>query len=886
MSLNPGDRLSQYEILEAIGAGGMGEVYRARDTRLDRDVAIKVLPDEFSRDRDRLARFEREAKLLAQLNHPNIATLHGLEEAHGQKFIVMELIEGETLAERIVSGPIPIDEAILLFQQIATGLSVAHEKGIVHRDLKPANIKIGPDGTPKILDFGLAKAFAGEDARSAGSSQSPTLTKATALGVIIGTASYMSPEQARGKTVDKRTDIWALGCCLYEALTGSRAFVGETVTDTLAAVVRAEPRLERLPRETPSLCRVLIGRCLEKDLKNRLHDAADANVLLQESAHADPPVGVTRTTTAWPRIAAALLVGCALGALFVALISPRGGDDAPRLVTEFSVLRPELDRMYQYHREAPAIALSPDGSMLAYVATDSDESMVFLRELGKRGARAIPQTEGATSVFFSPDGEWIGFTASSNKLKKVAVSGQAPVTLADAADGYGASWGVDGMIVYAQPGGRSLTEIPAAGGTPQPITTIETSESSHRFPVHLPGDRGVLFTSRSFDFSTTSIMVKPTNGEPKLLIEGGTSARYAPTGHLIYGQRGALVAVRFDLERLEVIGDPATVLESVQQYRGLATQFSISEDGTLAYVPGSSAEHDRTLTWVDRTGSEEILPVPARPYSQPRLSPSGTQVAMGIDDADRDVWIYDVENGALRRLTFGGSDGFPVWTPDGRHVVFQSNRAGVPAVYWKPSDGGGPAERLAVTETYDMPHSFTPDGNKLALVQAHPETATDISWLDMTDREQTHEYLKTAGFENSPMFSPDGRFLAYRTEESGRGEIYVQPFPMTGAKWQVSTGGGSEVVWAHDGRELYYRNATKFMAVDISLDPVFSAGKPRILFEAEYERTVPDRANYDVDNNGERFLVVKASGDVQPSREIVITLNWAETLKTTLPAPR
>ena len=819
MSLNPGDRLSQYEVLEPIGAGGMGEVYRARDTRLDRDVAIKALPEEFSQDKDRLARFEREAKLLAQLNHPNIATLHGLEEAQGQKFIVMELIEGETLAERIASGPIPIDEAILLFQQIATGLAVAHEKGIVHRDLKPANIKIGPDGTPKILDFGLAKADAGKDKRSAPSSQSPTLTKATALGVIIGTASYMSPEQARGKTVDKRTDIWALGCCLYEALTGKHAFVGETVTDTLAAVVRAEPRLDRLPRETPSLCRVLIGRCLEKDPKNRLHDAADANVLLQESARDDSPVGTTGTTSPWPRIAAALLIGCALGALFVALISPGDSDDAPGPVTEFTVLRPELDRDGSGVL-ATAIALSPDGSKLAYVATSSGENMVFLRELGKREASVIRGTERATSVFFSPDGEWIGFTGD-NKLKKVTVSGQAPVTLADAMEDYGGSWGADGMIAYVQLDGRGLMEIPAAGGTPQPLTVVDTSEAFHRFPVHLPDDRGVLFTSDRLDLTTTNIMVKPKDGEPKLLIEDGTNARYAPTGHLLYGQRGAIAAVPFDLERLEVVGDPAPVLEGVQQSQTRsATQFSISDDGTLAYVPGIYAENDRTLTWVDRHGSEEILPVPSRPYGQTRLSQSGTQIAMDIGVDDTDVWIYDVEDGALRRLTFGGSDGFPAWTPDGRHVVFQSNRDGVATVYWKPSDGSGPPERLAVAESYDMPHSFTPDGNNLALVQANRATLTDISWLDMTDREHTHEYLKTDGPENSPMFSPDGRFLAYRSSESGRAEIYVQPFPATGAKWQVSTDGGSEAVWARDGRELFFRSGTKFMAVDVSLDPV------------------------------------------------------------------
>ena len=884
MSLNPGDRLSQYEVLEAIGAGGMGEVYRARDTRLDRDVAIKVLPDEFSRDKDRLARFEREAKLLAQLNHPNIATLHGLEEAHGRKFIVMELIEGQTLAERIASGPIPIDEAILLFQQIATGLAVAHEKGIVHRDLKPANIKIGLDGTPKILDFGLAKAFAGKDEPSAHSSQSPTLTKGTALGVIIGTASYMSPEQARGKTVDKRTDIWALGCCLYEALTGKHAFLGETVTDTLAAVVKQEPRLDRLPRETPSLCRVLIGRCLEKDLKNRLHDAADAHVLLQESSRADSSAGTTGTTSPWPRMAAALLIGCALGALLVALVSPGDRDDAPRPVTEFTVLRPEFDRMD--YRFAPAIALSPDGTKLAFVATSSGEDMVFVRELGKRGARLIPQTERATSVFFSPDGEWIGFTAD-DKLKKVAGAGQAPVTLADAQDAYGASWGEDDMIVYSRRDGGGLMEIPAAGGTPRPLTTIDTSEAAHRFPVHLPDDWGVLFnTGGVLDLTTNSVMVKPREGEPKLLIEDGTNARYAPTGHLLYGQRGALVAVPFDLERLEIVGDPVPVLEGVQQSQARsATQFSISEDGTLAYVPGIYAENDRTLMWVDRDGSEEILPVPSRSYGQPRLSPSGTQIAIAIGDDATDVWIYDVEDGALRRLTFGGSDGFPVWTPDGRRVVFQTIRDGVATVYWKPADGSGPAERLAVAETYDMPHSFTPDGNQLALVQARSETSTDLSWLDMTDRE-THDYLKTDGPENSPMFSPDGQFLAYRSSESGRVEIYVQPFPATGGKWQVSTDGGSEVVWGRDGRELFYRNDAKFMVVDVSLDPVFSAGKPRILFEAEYERTVPDRANYDVTHDAQRFLVVKAGGDVQPSREIVITLNWAETLKTTLPAPR
>ena len=372
-----------------------------------------------------------------------------------------------------------------------------------------------------------------------------------------------------------------------------------------------------------------------------------------------------------------------------------------------------------------------------------------------------------------------------------------------------------------------------------------------------------------------------------MLVEDGTTARYAPTGHLLYGQRGALVAVPFDLERLEIVGDPAPVLEGVQQQSltRSVTQFSLSDDGTLAYVPGIYAENDRTLAWVDRDGSEEILPVPSRPYGQPRLSPSGTQIAIAIGDDATDVWIYDVEDGALRRLTFGGSDGFPVWTPDGRRVVFQSSRDGVATVYWKPADGSGPAERLVVAETYDMPHSFTPDGNQLALVQARSETSTDLSWLDMTDREE-HDYLKTDGPENSPMFSPDGRFLAYRSSESGRVEIYVQPFPATGAKRQVSTDGGSEVVWGRDGRELFYRNDAKFMAVDISLEPVFSAGKPRILFEAEYERTVPDRANYDVAHDGRRFLVVKAGGDVQPSREIVIALNWAETLKTTLPNPR
>ena len=461
------------------------------------------------------------------------------------------------------------------------------------------------------------------------------------------------------------------------------------------------------------------------------------------------------------------------------------------------------------------------------------------------------------------------------------------MTLADAQDAYGASWGEDDMIVYSRPDGGGLMEIPAAGGTPRPLTTIDTSEAAHRFPVHLPDDWGVLFnTGALLDLTTTSIMVKPREGEPKLLIEDRTNARYAPTGHLLYGQRGALVAVPFDLERLEIVGDPTPALEGVQQSQARsATQFSLSEDGTLAYVPGIYTENDRTLAWVDRVGSEEILPVPSRPYGQPRLAPSGTQIAIGIGDDDTDVWIYDVEDEALRRLTFGGSDGFPVWTPDGRHVVFQSSRDGVPTVYWKPSDGSGPAERLAVAETFDMPHSFTPDGNKLALVQARSLTSTDLSWFDMTDRDK-HEYLKTDGPENSPMFSPDGRFLAYRSSESGRAEIYVQPFPAIGAKWQVSTDGGSEAVWARDGRELFYRNDAKFMAVDVSLDPVFSAGKPRILFEADYERTVPDRANYDVAHDGRRFLVVKAGGDAQPSREIVITLNWAETLKTTLPNPR
>ncbi len=834
MTLTAGTRLGSYEVLAPIGAGGMGEVYRAKDTRLDRVVAIKVLPEAFAHDPERLSRFQREAKMLAALNHPNIATIYGLEQSNGTSYLVMELVSGETLAERVKrDGAVPIEEALGIAKQIAEALEAAHEKGIIHRDLKPANVKVTPEGKVKVLDFGLAKAFEGEAAND-NPSNSPTLSMAATMhGMILGTAAYMSPEQARGKAVDKRTDIWAFGCVLYELLCGRPAFEGENVTEILAAVVKTEPGWSRLPEATPSAIRTLLRRCLRKDKRQRLHDAADVRIEIDdELANPSAASGAAPPEKSWQRsiplslaapVAAVLVIvaGILAWTLKPAPLSP---SQNPAHV-QFGL--PPGDRLQTVNLN---VALSADGTALAYIGIHGGVSQVYVRALDAPEAKALSGTEGAFSPFFSPDGQWIGFFAQG-KLKKVPVGGGAPLTVCDSAPG-GASWGTDDTIVFSD--GTRLFRVSAAGGQPKILTTpdLAKGEYSHRYPQILPGGKNVLFTAlNGFGWDESRIEVlRLDTGERRVLIRGGHTGRFLPSGHLVYYRAGALLAVPFDLARLEVRGDapPVTVADGVLQNTGTTgAAYAVSAAGVLAYIPALGAhQFVQRLVWVDRQGKIEPLAAPAKTYGYVALSPDGQHIAVSITSGTSVLWIYDLTRGSLTQLTSGqGSYINPLWTPDGRRVVYRSNKAGIWNLYWRPADGSGAEERLTTSNDSDTPYSWSPDGKLLAFGKGNQA----IWILPLEGDRKPQPFLETSSFAASPQFSPDGHWLAYISEESGGLQVYVQPYPGPGGKWQVSTAGGNFPQWNPNSRELFYRNGDTTMVVDVTTSPTFSAGKPRVL---------------------------------------------------------
>ena len=791
MVLEFGSRLGHYEILEPLGVGGMGEVYRARDTKLGRDVAIKVLPEGFSRDNERLARFEREARLLAQLNHANIATLHGLEESDGQPFLVMELVEGETLAERIARGPIPVDEAIPLFIEIADGLEAAHEKGIIHRDLKPANVKISPDGKPKILDFGLAKAFAQEDDLSAEMSQSPTLTRGTALGVIMGTAAYMSPEQSRGKKLDKRTDVWAFACCLYEALTGRKVFEAEDVSLTLAEVMKSEPQWDALPIEVPASLRVFLKRCLEKDPKRRVRDIGDVRLAMEGAFEGH---GASEETTSHPSgwrpsvglaAAAALMLSVVTG---LAVWSLSTEDPSPSRVTRSSLPLPSgvaLTGGWGF------VALSSDGSRLVFSANER----LYFRALDDSRATPIRGTEGGARVpFFSPDGEWVGFRTGS-QLKKVAIGGGVPIRVCDVDPVQGASWDADDSIVFAQRG-IGILRVSAFGGTPEVLVPLEDTSEVGWGPQILPGDKAVLFTmGDGSNWDAAQIVVHSfETGVRKVLIQGGR-ARYVSSGHLVYVLEGTLLAVPFDVEKLAVMGGPVPVVEGVTTNLVGTANFSVSDTGSLVYVTGQTAQ-TKVLVRVDRQGNEEVLKAEPRPYNHARISPDGNSVALGGWDL-AGVQRWDFARQTMTRLTFAAAqDGYPVWTPDGRRLVFASQRDGAMNLYSKAVDGTGAVERLTEAPSRQIPNAFTPDGNRL-LYYDEESSGGGLAVLSLDGASEP--VLATEHDELNAEISPNGKFLACESDESGQYEIHVRPYPNVDAgHWQISEDGGTRPLWAPD----------------------------------------------------------------------------------------
>jgi serine/threonine-protein kinase len=897
MALAIGARLGPYEIASRLGAGGMGEVYRGTDTNLGRPVAIKVLPDVFAQNPDRLARFEREARTLASLNHPNIAIVHGLERGsagetgHGVRALVMELVEGPTLADRIGRGALPLAEVLPLARQIADALEAAHEAGVVHRDLKPANIKVRPDGVVKVLDFGLAK-LDRSDPGAPHSSESPTMAvpAETEAGVVLGTAPYMSPEQAIGKDVDKRTDIWAFGCVLYEMLTGSVPFTGDTKAHTLAAILEREPDWSALPPATPLSLRRLLERCLTKDPKRRLRDIGDARVdLVEESPRsAQVETGNVGRRTAWgvPQIAMVILAAVGAGALAWSL--KPGASAASVHVTRLVITPPEDEPIAT---DRAAVAVSPDGRRVAYVTGRGTRRRIYMRDLQQFDSVPLPGTEGGDSPFFSPDGQWLGFLAGG-RMKKVRLTGGPPQTVTlpvqTNAGFSSARWERDDFIYFTPALRYGIWRVSAEGGTPTEVTRLTQTESTHRWSQLLPGGKTLLFSASTA--SSFQLVAQALETGQRTALGEGQGSWYLPTGHLVYVQASALMAVPFNPARLERTGSPVAVLSGFRQLVRLRNssvanqlpQISFSEAGTLAYAPASPRPPQHALVWVTRAGVEQPTGASGGVYFQPRVSPDGGRLAVTVSGEEHDdVWTYDLSRGGWGRVTLEGNNAFPLWTPDGG-ITFVSDKAGPDSIYWKALDSSLSEERLTTSEVGTYPFAWS-QNDELLFVVGSPITLQNISLLRRGEKGGPTSWLETQFAEGGPALSPDGRWVAYVSNESGRNEIYVRPFHGSGEKATISTEGGNEPVWSPDGRELFYRNGDAMMAIDVPAGNVLVAGKPRLLFERRYEPSASLWPNYSVTRDGQRFLMVKAIDDGAASTQINVVVNWFEELKRSVP---
>ena len=917
-----GKRLGPYEVVAKLGEGGMGEVYRATDTNLKRQVAIKVLPASVSGDPDRLARFQREAEVLAALNHPNIAQIYGLEKSGGTIALVMELVEGPTLADRLAHGAgltaqgsglkaqgLPLDEALPIAKQIADALEAAHEQGIVHRDLKPANIKVRPDGTVKVLDFGLAKliekgsGIGDQGSGDAGATAAPTITTPamTQAGVILGTAAYMSPEQAKGRPADKRSDIWTFGCVLYEMLTGTRPFQADDISETLAAILRADPDLNALPKSTPEGIRRLLRRCLEKDARKRCQAAGDLRVEIEDALAASQGLDIDEASSPpTPRFARV--------ATLVVLAAVAGAALAGGLLWAFRpAIQPSRMTRFSFSPPAPftgtnrdVIAISPDGASVVFAASNR----LYLRRMDEIEAHPIPGTDGgAQSPFFSPDGQWVGFfSGADNTLKKIATGGGAAVTLCPAGTLAGGSWGGD-TIVFGQFGLGILT-VPSGGGKPE--VWVKTSEEEVvGSPQILPGGNAVLFSIakiREIAQSTNRwdgadiVVALRGSGERKVLVRGGSAARYIPTGHVVYAVGSDLFAVRFDLERLEINGNPVPIVGGVMRSTGVtpanltdAANVGVSQNGSLVYILGDArAIRAFPLIWVDRQGREEPSNAPPRNYLDMRLSPEAQRIAVAIPAAFNDVWTFDFARGGLTRQTFeADEDETPVWSPDGRWIAYSSIRGNRRIVFRRRADGSGPEEALwsARLPAHSHVQDWTGDGTSLIVAVSEADTgqSLDLMLLPVDGARALKPLVQSRFNEQGARVSPDRRWVAYSSDESGRDEVYVRPFPALDGKWQISTGGGYGPVWSRRGDELFYRGEASVMAVHISTTPSFSASPPQKLFEDHFGGAA-NHPSYDVSPDGRRFLMV-GSGSIQASTgpQIVVVMNWSEELKRLVP---
>jgi hypothetical protein len=899
MSLAVGARIGPYEVVSPLGAGGMGEVYRARDTKLNRDVALKVLTEEFAADPDRLIRATREAQTLAILNHPNIAQIYGFEESDGIRALVMELVEGEDLSRRLASGPIPIDEALGIARQVADALEAAHVQRIVHRDLKPANIKVRSDGTVKVLDFGLAKPVG--PVASALTDTPTEVAGVTRAGVIVGTLAYMSPEQARGKAVDSRTDLWAFGCVLYEMLAGRPAFRGETASDVLAAILERDPEWAALPLATPALVRRLIARCLQKDVRQRWRDIGDArleidDLIAGELDNANPEAAASERRVGALALAGGLVAGAAIAAAATwTLRAPVSSEQPPM---RFAITAP-LSRPFASNGFNRNLALSPDGTHIIYV---SSGGQLMMRAIDRLDAIPLAGITGADSPFVSPDGRWVGFfTGATGELKKVSIAGGPPLLICryHGTSG-GASWGPEDTIVFAtNDPSTGLMRVAATGGDATVLTTPDRAqgESDHLFPSVLGNGEAVLFTTtriRPAEAPQVTVFdVKTRQRRP--LIHGGGAAEYVAPGHVAYVEGGALRTVRFDPVRRELAGDPITVVDQVMTTVGGAAEFSVSRQGALLYVPGGSPTGTRSLAWFDRHGNEEPIAVPQRPYVYPRLSPDGSRVALDIRDQENDIWIWDFSRQTLTRLTIDPAiDQYPVWTPDSHRVIFASTRAGSPNLFWQSADNTGTVERLTTGSNNQYPTSISPDGTQLIFRENTSNAGAYLHVLSLgptpTDAtagsQRIQSLMQIAHRDDNGELSPNGHFLAYQSADSGAGqnEIYVRPFPNYGAGlWQVSTNGGTKPVWARNGQELFFLDANDAMTVvSVQTASSFSAGAPTRLFGGTYYAASAGRT-YDISPDGKKFLMIKsanAGGSAGTPATMVVVLNWLRDAQT------
>jgi len=891
MPLPLNTRVGPYEITAQIGAGGMGEVYRARDTRLNRDVAIKVLPEMFAADHERVARFEREAQLLASLNHPHIAQVHGVVDS--PPALVMELVGGEDLSQRLSRGAIPVAEALTLAAQIADALAAAHDRGVIHRDLKPANVKVTDDGVVKVLDFGLAKALEAPASSSDALMNSPTITSPAAMtrmGVILGTAAYMSPEQAKGKAVDRSADLWAFGAVLYEMLTGKPAFDGETVTDVLAAIVMRDPDWSALPADTPPAIERLLRRCLDRDRRRRLADAGEARFQIDEARLV--PNG---TPTAYRPVRKAMgerrvLIPWALAAVFAiaaaALAWPRG-DVEPAAITHVSVEPPARGTISTVAR--PALSVSRDGRFIAFIATSSGVDRLYIRDGQQFEPRLLSGTEGASNPAISPDGRWVAF-ALYDKVYKIPITGGAKVEIATVNDPRGLSWITDSSLLITPTSVGGIVSASASGGQPAVVTTpVKDKERTHRWPEMLPGGKAVIFTVGDFNnpdnyFNARIDAQVLATGERKTLIHGAEMARYSPTGHLVYAREGTLFAVPFDPDTLEVGAAREGLLQGVSGDATTgAVHFDLSPAGTLVYIASGGNQASTRPAWVSPTGRIEPLEVPPGVYTDPAVSPDGRRVAVSvIAGGGRDIWIYDVDRKTFTRASFDGQNVTPLWSSDGGWIYYVSldPTESSSTIWRRAADGSRAAEALVSLPHRLFLNAITRDGRMAVFDHSHAATqASDIGFVVLDKDARAQTLISTPAEEYTGRLSPDGRWIAYESNESSRSEIYVRPAdPARTGRWQVSTSGGREPKWSRDGRTLYFRFDKMLSSVAVYPGEGFQYSSPRPVLDNFHDPRMESGVAYDVHPDG-RLLMIRLADEKAVTNTIRLIVDWLDGLK-------